>query len=81
MAREPAGGELSEIEFSVPSMVCIGCADKIRRKLTALAGVEAVKPRLWRKRVRVRFDPSKVEDAQIRAALDAVGYRAARISE
>ena len=81
MAREPAGGELSEIEFSVPSMVCDGCADKIRRKLTALPGVEAVKPRLWRKRVRVHFGPSKVEDAQIRAALDAVGYRAARISE
>jgi len=81
MAREPDGGDLSEIEFSVPSMVCDGCADKIRRKLTALPGVEAAKPRLWRKRVRVRFDPSKVEDAQIRAALDAVGYRAARISE
>jgi len=81
MLREPAGGELSEIEFSVPSMACNGCADKIRRKLTALPGVEAVKPRLWRKRVRVRFDPAKVEDAQIRAALDAAGYRAARISE
>ena len=81
MARAPAGGELSEIEFSVPSMVCDGCADKIRRKLTALHGVAAVKPRLWRKRVWVRFDPSKVEDAQICAALDAAGYRAARISE
>jgi len=81
MARAPAGGELSEIEFSVPSMVCDGCADKIRRKLTALPGVAAVKSRLWRKRVRVRFDPSKVEDAQIRAALDTAGYRAARISE
>jgi copper chaperone/mercuric ion binding protein len=81
MAREPAGGEPSEIEFLVPSMVCVGCADKIRRKLTALPGVETVKPRLWRKRVRVRFDPSKVEDAQIRAALDAAGYRAARVSE
>jgi len=80
MARE-AGGDFPEVEFSVPSMVCDGCADKIRRKLTALPGVEAVKPRLWRKRVWVRFDPSKVEDAQIRAALDAAGYRAARISE
>jgi len=80
MARE-AGGDFPEVEFSVPSMVCDGSADKIRRKLTALPGVEAVKPRLWRKRVWVRFDPSKVEDAQICAALDAAGYRAARISE
>jgi copper chaperone CopZ len=62
-------------------MICVGCADRIRRKLTALPGVEAVKPRLWRKRVRVRFDPSNVEYAQIRAALDAAGYRAARVSE
>jgi len=80
MARE-AGGDFPEVEFSVQSMVCDGSADKIRRKLTALPGVEAVKPRLWRKRVWVRFDPSKVEDAQICAALDAAGYRAARISE
>ena len=80
MARE-AGGDFPEVEFSVQSMVCDGSAEKIRRKLNALPGVEAVKPRLWRKRVRVRFDPSKVEDAQIRAALDAAGYRAARISE
>jgi len=69
MARKPAGGDVSEIEFSVPSMVCDGCADKIRRKLTALPGVEAVKPRRWRKRVRVRFDPSKERGEERRKRL------------
>jgi copper chaperone CopZ len=60
-------------------MVCDGCADKIRRALTALPGVQTVKPRLWRKRVRVRFDPSKVEDAQIQEALEEAGYRSTPI--
>ena len=78
MALE-AADPLSEIEFSIPSMVCAGCADKIRRVLGALPGVQTVKSRLWRKRVRVRFDPSKVQDAQIRDALDEAGYSATPI--
>jgi copper chaperone CopZ len=72
-------GPLSEIEFSVPSMVCDGCADKIRWALTAVPGVQAVKPRLWRKRVRVQFDPSMLEDAQIRDTLGAAGYPAVQL--
>ena len=76
-----AAGPCAEIEFSVPSMVCDGCADKIRSALTALPGVQSVKPRLWRKRVRVRFDPSAVQDTQIRKALDEAGYTATPITQ
>lgn len=75
-----AAGPLAEIEFSVPTMVCDGCAEKIRSALIALAGVYVVKPRLWRKRVRVRFDESKIDETRIRDALDDAGYTATPIT-
>ncbi|MGE3280003.1 MAG: heavy-metal-associated domain-containing protein [Alphaproteobacteria bacterium] len=79
MARDT--GPLCDLEFSVPSMVCDGCADRIRQALTALPGVQTVKARLWRKCVQVRFDPSKVQDAQLQDAFDAAGYNATRIAQ
>lgn len=48
MARDARAGPLSEVEFSIPSMVCDGCAEKIRETLAAIPGVRAVKPKLWR---------------------------------
>ena len=76
MARESASA-LSEIEFSVPSMICDGCADKIRRALTPVPGVQSVKPKLWRKRVQVRYDGSKIQPLEIKNLIAAAGYDAA----
>ena len=76
MAHDAGTGPLSEIELSVPSMVCDGCAEKIREALTAIPGVRAVKPKLWRKRVRVRYESSKVTESQIKDALGAAGFSA-----
>ena len=78
MARDAPAGPISEVDFSIPSMVCDGCAEKIREALTAIPGVHAVKLRLWRKRVRVRYEPFRVEETQIKDALDAAGYRAVK---
>lgn len=78
MARDAPTGSLSEVEFSIPSMVCDGCAEKIRAALTTIPGVKAIKPKLWRKRVHVRYEPSRVGDTQIKDALDAAGYPAVR---
>lgn len=73
MARESAGA-LSEIEFSVPSMICDGCADKIRRALIPVPGVQSVKPKLWWKRVQVRYDGSKIQPLEIKNLIAATGY-------
>jgi copper chaperone CopZ len=78
MAPDAPADPLSEVEFSIPSMVCDGCAEKIREALTGIPGVRAVKPKLWRKRVHVRYEPSRVGVTQIKEALDAAGYRAVR---
>jgi copper chaperone CopZ len=78
MARDAPAGSLSEVDFSIPSMVCDGCAEKIRAALMAMPGVRAVKPRLWRKRVHVRYEPSRVGETEIKDAFDAAGYPAVK---
>jgi copper chaperone CopZ len=55
-------------------MVCDGCAEKIRKAVTALPGVHEVKVGLWRKRVRVRYEPALVEAAQLKEAVGAAGF-------
>jgi Cu+-exporting ATPase len=76
MARAPAGGELLDLEFSVPSMVCDGCAARIRQSLTSLPGIHTVKPKLWRKRVFVRYDASRIQPPEIKSLIAAAGYDA-----
>lgn len=60
-------------------MVCDGCAERISQALTAIPGVRAVKPRLRRKRVNVRYEASKVREPGIKDALAAAGYSAVKI--
>ena len=76
MPRTAATGPLAEVELSVPSMVCEGCAEKISQALMSIPGVNGVKPKLWRKRVHVRYEASKLEASQIKNALAVAGYRA-----
>ena len=76
MVHDAGTGPLSQVEFLVPSMVCDRCAEKIRRALTAIPGVQTVKPKLWQKRVRVRYESTKVRDSQIKDALVAAGFSA-----
>lgn len=66
-----------EVELSIPSMVCDGCGEKIRQALMAVPGVRGVKANLWRKRIHVRYQPSKVHEAEIKDALCTAGFRVA----
>jgi copper chaperone CopZ len=74
MARDTSSGPFSEAEFSVPSIVCDGCAQKVRDALEAVPGVEAAKVKLWRKRVHIRYRPSVIREAEIKDALEATGF-------
>lgn len=76
MMRDAAPDVVAEIEFSVPSMVCDGCAENIDKALKAIPGVLQVKPKLWRKRVLVRYEPSKVVPMQIKDAIGGAGFSA-----
>ena len=67
---------LVEQEFLVPGMVCEGCATKISTALTALPGVQQVNPKVPQKRIYVRYEPTQVQQEQLRDALDKVGFTA-----
>lgn len=67
---------VAEVELVVPQMVCEGCAEKIRETLIPIAGVQAVQPKVPQKHVIVRFNPRKIQEPQIKKALEDVGYPA-----
>lgn len=62
--------------FDVPRIHCDGCERTVRGAVSALPGVGKVEPSHVTKRVLVEFDPTAVDEAQIREALRAAGYPA-----
>ncbi len=78
LEREEAAesGPLAELEFLIPNMVCEGCAEKIGSALSSLPGVREVKSKVPQKRVRVRYEPSRLRAQQLRQALEQAGFAA-----
>lgn len=62
--------------YQVPAIRCDGCARTIREAIGKVAGVEAVEVSVERKTVAVRYDPARVEEGRIRAALTGAGFPA-----
>ena len=75
MTHDSTTDPFSEVEFSIPSMVCDGCGEKIHQALMAVPGVRSVKANLWRKRIHVRYQPPRIHEAEIKDALCAAGFR------
>lgn len=67
-------GPLADREFLVPNMVCEGCAEKISGALTSLPGVRNVTSKVPQKRIRVRYEPEKVHEQQLKEALGKIGF-------
>ena len=76
MAHDSDAASVTELELSIPSMMCEGYADKIQNTLTDRSSVRDVKAKLWRKRVRVYYDVSKLTKEQIMEVLGAAGFGA-----
>ena len=70
------GVPLAEIELLVPNMVCEGCAEKVSTALRALPGVREVKPKVSQKHVYVCYEPTRVQEQQLKDAVDKVGFTA-----
>jgi copper chaperone len=60
--------------LNVPDMDCDHCVMTVTNAMKALPGVEDVRVNLENKKVDVRYDQSKLDEQQIRAALDEAGY-------
>ena len=61
--------------YSVPGMHCGHCKAAVTRELESVAGVEAVDVDLDSKRVTITGH--RLDDAQLRAAIDEAGYEVA----
>jgi copper chaperone len=63
------------VVYSVPGLHCAHCERAVREEVTAVSGVTAVEVDLERKLVTVAAEP--LDDAAVRAAIDAAGYEVA----
>jgi copper chaperone len=61
--------------YNVPGMHCAHCERAVREEVSAVTGVTAVDVDLERKLVTVAAE--SVDDAAVRAAIEAAGYEAA----
>lgn len=64
--------------LTAPDISCGHCVAAIKSAVGALPGVASVEADESTKRVEIDFDPGRVSLAQIEAALDEVGYPAAK---
>ena len=67
---------MQEQIIKIGGMSCQGCVRSVERALNALAGVEQVAVSLEEGQAKVRFDPQRVGDAELRAAVVSAGFEA-----
>lgn len=72
----PGMEALADVEFLIPNMVCEGCAEKLDGALHSIAGVREIRSDVRHKRVRVRYEPAKVDLKQLKDAVAGAGFRA-----
>jgi copper chaperone CopZ len=59
----------------VAGMACGGCAETVKKALIALPGVTRAEVSLAEARAEVDYDPAVLQYPQIKAAVEATGYR------
>ena len=62
------------VSFPVEGMTCASCVNRITRFLGNVEGVEDAHVNLAAESATVRFDPTRVDVADLAAAVDAAGY-------
>ncbi len=67
---------METVELKVEGMDCDGCVKSVTRMLTGLAGVQQADVSLEQASAKVTYDPSKVDVAQMKKAVERAGYKA-----
>ena len=62
--------------LQVRGMTCAGCARSVTSALQKVNGVASAEVSLDSGEAKVRFDPTRVSVAQLKAALEIAGYQA-----
>lgn len=66
---------MAQIEIAVQGMRCEGCERTLRHSLDQLEGVRRVRADHEAGRVRVSFDPERMDERRLRARIEQAGYR------
>ena len=66
---------MRRLEIPVEGMHCDGCARTLQVVLERLDGVRVAKADFASSRVRVSFDPDRVDAEQLRAQIERAGYQ------
>jgi copper chaperone len=68
-----------EITLTAPDISCAHCVTTVQKAVGELEGVSFVQAEVDSKNVTVRFDPERVSQAEIEAALEEEGYPVTKI--
>jgi len=69
------GEPVADVELRISNMVCEGCAEKIDGALRSIVGVREVRANVPRRRIRVRYEPTKVRPEQLKNAVNQAGFQ------
>ena len=67
---------MKTITIGVDGMTCSGCVASVKRVLEDIEGVSKADVSLENRRATVEYDERKVEQAQLRSAIEDAGYDA-----
>ena len=63
--------------IKITGMTCMGCADSVKKVLTAIDGVQSVGVSLDKAQATVVYDAARAKPAQFKTAVEDAGYAAA----
>lgn len=69
----------ANIEFHVEGMTCQGCVRSVETKLSRVPGVASARVDLEARKAEVEYDDSRTNVDQMIAAVEQIGYHAARV--
>jgi copper ion binding protein len=72
--ENPMASMVEHVTITAPDISCGHCVATIKEAVGSLPGVASVEADADTKRVAIDFDPGRVSQAQIEAALDEAGY-------
>ena len=67
-------GQADETTFSVPTIDCESCARSIKGALGRIEGIGPVDVDIPAKRVHVQYDPSRLDEQQLREVVEGAGF-------
>lgn len=69
------GTGTERVDLPIEGMTCAACSNRINRGLNKLAGVTEADVNLATERAVIRFDPAALDVSDLRATIEAMGYR------